>query len=67
MTAALDPVLRVLSKVWGDDSFRPLQEDSIRAVLERHDSLTVLPTGGGFDSRRNCRVTLSRGPDRSTA
>ncbi|MCA9134494.1 MAG: RecQ family ATP-dependent DNA helicase, partial [Planctomycetales bacterium] len=40
-------VQQVLQDVWGYDSFRPLQEDSIRCVLERRDSLTVLPTGGG--------------------
>ncbi len=38
---------RILRDVWGYDSFRPLQEQSIQAVLESRDSLTVLPTGGG--------------------
>ena len=37
----------VLHDIWGYDAFRPLQEDSIRCVLSRQDSLTVLPTGGG--------------------
>ncbi len=38
---------RTLMDVWGYESFRPLQENSIRCVLEGRDSLTVLPTGGG--------------------
>lgn len=37
----------VLRDVWGYDSFRPLQERSMTAVMERRDSLVVLPTGGG--------------------
>ncbi len=44
---AMVAVHQVLQEVWGYDSFRPLQEASIRAVLDRRDSLTVLPTGGG--------------------
>ncbi len=37
----------VLKKYWGYDGFRPLQEEAMRSVLERRDSLVVLPTGGG--------------------
>jgi ATP-dependent DNA helicase RecQ len=37
----------VLLKHWGYTSFRPLQEDIIRSVLEDHDTLALLPTGGG--------------------
>ncbi|QDT06781.1 ATP-dependent DNA helicase RecQ [Rubripirellula lacrimiformis] len=40
-------VHRVLRDVWGYDTFRPLQEESIDCVLGGRDSLTVLPTGGG--------------------
>src|SRR3954466_11712140 len=36
-----------LSRHWGFDSLRPLQEDAIRASLAGRDSLVVLPTGGG--------------------
>ncbi|HEX4591992.1 MAG TPA: RecQ family ATP-dependent DNA helicase, partial [Gemmataceae bacterium] len=32
---------------WGIKTLRPLQEEAIRAVLDRRDSLVVLPTGGG--------------------
>lgn len=39
--------LDVLRDVWGYEEFRPLQTESIAAVLEGRDSLTVLPTGGG--------------------
>lgn len=42
------PRLRaVLREVWGYDSFRPLQLEAMEAVLNRRDSLVVLPTGGG--------------------
>jgi ATP-dependent DNA helicase RecQ len=37
----------VLKKHWGYDSFRPLQREAIQCVLDRRDSLVVLPTGGG--------------------
>jgi ATP-dependent DNA helicase RecQ len=37
----------ILKKHWGHDSFRPLQEDIISAVLEKKDVLALLPTGGG--------------------
>ena len=36
-----------LSRHWGFDALRPLQEDAIRASLDRRDSLVVMPTGGG--------------------
>ncbi len=37
----------ILKKHWGHSSFRPLQEDIIRAVLDGKDVLALLPTGGG--------------------
>ncbi len=37
----------VLQKYWGYDSFLPLQEPAMTCVLNRRDSLVVLPTGGG--------------------
>ncbi|MBA2443554.1 MAG: ATP-dependent DNA helicase RecQ [Rubrobacter sp.] len=39
--------LRVLKEVFGYDSYRPGQEEVIRAVLEGRDTLAVMPTGGG--------------------
>lgn len=37
----------VLIKYWNYDSFRPPQKGIINAVLEKKDSLAILPTGAG--------------------
>jgi ATP-dependent DNA helicase RecQ len=36
-----------LKKVWGYEKFRPLQAKIISSVLEGHDVMAILPTGGG--------------------
>jgi ATP-dependent DNA helicase RecQ len=44
----MDAALRdVLHRVWGFSDFRPLQREAMHAILERRDSVVVLPTGGG--------------------
>jgi ATP-dependent DNA helicase RecQ len=40
-------LLAVLERYWGYTSFRPLQRESMQAILDGRDSLVVLPTGGG--------------------
>ncbi|MFO7978075.1 MAG: ATP-dependent DNA helicase RecQ [Bacteroidales bacterium] len=37
----------ILLKYWGFKTFRPLQEDIIRSVLDGHDTVALMPTGGG--------------------
>ncbi len=37
----------ILIRYWGHSTFRPLQEDIIRSVLDGRDTLALLPTGGG--------------------
>ncbi|PIY31299.1 MAG: RecQ family ATP-dependent DNA helicase, partial [Bacteroidetes bacterium CG_4_10_14_3_um_filter_42_6] len=38
---------KILVKYWGHTDFRPMQEDIILSVAEGHDTLALLPTGGG--------------------
>ena len=37
----------ILHKYWGYTSFRPLQEEIVDSVIYGHDTLAILPTGGG--------------------
>ena len=37
----------ILKQYWGYDAFRGRQETIINAVLEKKDTLALLPTGGG--------------------
>ncbi len=40
-------IIATVRRYWGYSELRPLQEQAIRAGLERRDSLVVMPTGGG--------------------
>ncbi|MCR9172858.1 MAG: RecQ family ATP-dependent DNA helicase [bacterium] len=37
----------ILQKIWGYPAFRPLQEEIVDSVIYGHDTLAILPTGGG--------------------
>lgn len=43
----LEKVTQSLKHTFGFDSFRPMQEEIIQAVLDRQDCLVLMPTGGG--------------------
>ncbi len=43
----MESPVAILKKYWRYDQFRPLQEDIVNSVLAGHDTLALLPTGGG--------------------
>src|SRR5687767_15758983 len=43
----MEALREILARYWGYDSFRPLQLESMCAILDARDSVVVLPTGGG--------------------
>ncbi|WP_146894527.1 RecQ family ATP-dependent DNA helicase [Adhaeribacter aerolatus] len=43
----MSEIKQLLKKYWGYEAFRPLQEDIVQSVLAGHDTLALLPTGGG--------------------
>jgi ATP-dependent DNA helicase RecQ len=43
----IEDILATAQQYWGYSELRPLQEQAIRAGLDRRDSLVVMPTGGG--------------------
>ena len=43
MKSAVD----ILKHYWGHEQFRPMQADIVASVISGHDTLALLPTGGG--------------------
>ncbi len=46
-THSFDQALQALQQHFGYPAFRPGQDSIVRSVLERHNVLAVMPTGGG--------------------
>lgn len=43
----MEKARQILTRYWGHTAFRPLQEEIIQSVLNKNDTLALLPTGGG--------------------
>ncbi|GAB3818924.1 RecQ family ATP-dependent DNA helicase [Pontibacter rugosus] len=43
----MQDIHHILKTYWGYTQFRPLQEEIVQSVLTGHDTLALLPTGGG--------------------
>lgn len=57
----VDALRSVLAETWGYHQFRPHQIESMQCVLDRRDSLVVLPTGGGKSLCFQAPALLSEG------
>src|SRR5262252_5893679 len=63
MSSSKSDILATVRRYWGFSELRPLQEQAIRASLERRDSLVVMPTGGGKSLCYQVPAELARRTD----
>jgi len=60
---SITDIIATVHRYWGYSELRPLQEQAIRAGLERRDSLVVMPTGGGKSLCYQVPAELARRTD----
>lgn len=49
----------ILKQYFGYDSFRPGQDELVRAILSGRDTLGIMPTGAGNPSVTKCLLCCS--------